>query len=58
MKKFNVTFLPKTKGKFALQYQVEAVSTKQAELNAAIDMQNDGANRNDYKAKAQIRSAA
>lgn len=58
MKKFQVTFLPKAKNKFALQYEVEAANAKQAELNAAIDMQIEGANRNDYKAKAQIRSAA
>jgi hypothetical protein len=58
MKKFNVTFLPKSKALFALQYEVEATSGKQAQINAAIDMQAEGANRNDYKAKAQVRSAA
>lgn len=35
-----------------------AVSGKQAEINAAIDMHNEGGNRNDYKAKAKVRSAA
>lgn len=58
MKKFSVTFLPKAKNKFALQYEVEAINSKQAEINAAIDMHNEGANRNDYRAKAKVRSAA
>lgn len=57
-KKFQVTFLPKAKNKFVLQYEVEADNNKQAEINAAIDMQNEGANRNDYKAKAKVRRAA
>ena len=56
MKKFNVTFSPKSKGKFSLVYEVEATSGKQAQLNAAIDMQKEGANPDDYKAK--VRSAA
>jgi hypothetical protein len=58
MKKFNVTFSPKSKGKFSLVYAVEATNGKEAQINAAIDMQKEGANRNDYKAKAQVRSAA
>ncbi len=58
MKSFSVTFLPKSSKNFAVEYEVQAVNQTKAEEMAVISMRDEGFSRDNYKSKAQVRSAA
>lgn len=58
MRNFSVTFLPKSQKGYAVEYKVQALNQAEAEETAVINMRGEGFSRDNYKSKAQVRSAA